>query len=108
MGSTDMMRGFIAGVVAAIVAGLICVYGLLQSGLIPANADANPGGLELWAANASLDATLRNAAPKGPNPVALNDANLLEGVTLYGQHCALCHGAAAGASSASPVAKGLY
>ena len=103
-----MMRGFIAGVVAVIVVGLICAYGLLRSGLVPANADAKPSGLELWAASTSLDATLRNAAPKGPNPVALTDANLIEGVTLYAQHCALCHGTAAGASSASPVAKGLY
>lgn len=103
-----MMRGFIAGVVAVIVVALIGGYGLLQSGLIPANADAKPGGVELWVASTSLNATLRNAAPKGPNPVALTDANLIEGVTLYGQHCALCHGTAAGESSASPVAKGLY
>ena len=103
-----MMRGFIGGVIAVIVVGLICAYGLLHSGLVPANADAKPGGLELWAASTSLDATLRNSAPKGPNPVALTDANLIAGVTLYGQHCAICHGVAAGASSASPVAKGLY
>ncbi|MDB5466259.1 MAG: hypothetical protein JWQ46_1021, partial [Phenylobacterium sp.] len=102
------MRGFFVGVVAVIVVGLICAYGLLQSGLIPANADAKPGGLELWAANASLNATLRSAAPKGPNPVALTDANLIEGVKLYGQNCALCHGTAEGQASASAVAKGLY
>lgn len=103
-----MLRGFIIGVVAVIVVGLISAYGLVQSGLIPANADAKPGGLELWAAGASLNATLRRAEPKGPNPVALTDANLIEGVKLYGQHCALCHGTAAGDASASPVAKGLY
>lgn len=103
-----MMRGFIAGVATVVAAGLICAYGLVNSGLVPANADAKPGSLELWAANTSLNATLRSAAPKGPNPVALTDANLIAGVTLYGQHCALCHGTAASASSASPVAKGLY
>lgn len=27
---------------------------------------------------------------------------------LYAQHCAICHGTAAGDASASPVAKGLY
>src|SRR5665213_2141639 len=103
-----MMRGFIAGVVAVIVVGLIFAYGLVQSGLVPANADAKPGSLELWAANTSLNATLQRDAPKGPNPVALTDANLTEGVTLYGQHCAICHGTSAGEASASPVAKGLY
>jgi thiosulfate dehydrogenase len=102
------MRGFIIGVATTVVIGLICAYSVLQSGLLPANADAKPGGLELWAASASLNATLRASAPKGPNPVALTDANLIEGVKLYGQHCALCHGTADGDASASPVAKGLY
>jgi thiosulfate dehydrogenase len=102
------MRGFLAGALVAVVAGLIAVFVLLQSGLVPANADGKPSRLELWAANTSLSATLRNSAPKGPNPVALTDANLSEGVKLYGQHCAICHGTAAGDASASPVAKGLY
>jgi len=102
------MRGFITGVVTVITVGLIAAYLLLRSGVIPANADAKPGGLELWAANTSLSATLRREAPKGPNPVALTDANLSEGVTLYGQHCAICHGTAAGDATSSPVAKGLY
>lgn len=103
-----MVRGFIAGVIASLLVAIIGAYLLLQSGLIPANADGKPGGLELWAAGTSLNATLRNQAPKQANPVALTSANLIEGISLYGQHCAICHGTAAGASSASPVAKGLY
>lgn len=102
------MRGFIAGVLAVIVVGFIAGLVVLKSGLIPANADATPGGLEFWAANTSLGATLQKDAPKGPNPVALTDANLSEGVKLYGQHCAICHGTAAGESAASAIAKGLY
>ena len=102
------MRGFFTGVLATIVAGLLVGYLLLHTGMIPANADAKPSGLELWAANTSLSATLKKDAPKGPNPVALSDASLREGIQLYGQHCAICHGTAAGAASASPVAKGLY
>lgn len=103
-----MIRGFVAGVIATILMALVAGYLLLRSGLIPANADAQPGGLELWVAGTSLDATLRSEAPKEPNPVALNDANLIQGISLYGQHCAICHGTASGAASASPVAKGLY
>ena len=101
-----MMRGVIVGVIAVIVAGLICAYGLLQGGFMPANADAKPGGLELWAANTSLSATLRRESPKGANPVTLTDEHLTEGVKLFGDHCAICHGAADG--TASPVARGLY
>lgn len=103
-----MIRGFVAGVIVTIIVALIAGYLLLRSGFIPANADAQPGGLELWAAGTSLDATLSRQAPTGPNPVALTDANLIQGISLYGQHCAICHGTSAGAASASPVAKGLY
>ena len=103
-----MVRGFIVGAAVALVVVVLGGYLLVQSGLIPANADAKPGGLELWAAGTSLSATLRREAPKGPNPVPLTDANLREGVTLYAQHCAICHGTAAGDAAASPVAKGEY
>ena len=103
-----MLRGFIVGVIASIVVALVAAYALLQSGLIPANADAKAGGLELWAAGTSLDATLRNKAPRQANPIALSNASLIQGINLYDQHCAICHGTAAGTSSASPVAKGLY
>lgn len=103
-----MIRGFVIGVITAIIVACIGAYALLESGWIPANADAKPGGLELWAAGTSLNATLRNQAPKAANPVPLSDANLLEGVALYAQHCAICHGTAAGDASASPIAKGLY
>jgi thiosulfate dehydrogenase len=103
-----MTRDFIVGVAAAIIVALVGAYALLQSGFIPANADAQPGGLELWAANTSLSATLRREAPSGPNPVAPTDDNLLAGVKLYAQHCAVCHGTATGDASASPIAKGMY
>ncbi len=103
-----MSKGFLTGVVATIAAGLVCAFIVLHFGLIPANADAKPGWLETMAAGTSLDATLRRDAPQGVNPVALTDDNLIAGVKLFEQHCAICHGTAKGDASASPVAKGLY
>ena len=38
----------------------------------------------------------------------LNDANLLAGMTLYAEHCTVCHGTAEGEKSATPIAKGEY
>ena len=102
------MRGFVLGVVATIVVAAACGYIALRGGLVPANADAEPGWLEVWAANTSLDATLDREAPKDPNPVALTDANLVAGINLYGEHCAICHGTAKGNASASAVANGEY
>lgn len=103
-----MFKSFLGGVLVTIVLILAGGYAVLRSGLIPANADATPGPIETWAAQTSLDATLRNSAPTTANPVALTDENLIAGVALYASHCAICHGTAKGDASASPVAKGLY
>jgi len=103
-----MFRGFFAGVLVTIVVILVGGYFGLRDGVVPANADATPGPFETWAAQTSLHATLQNEAPTTPNPVALTDENLIAGIDLYGQHCAICHGTAKGTTSASPLAKGLY
>jgi thiosulfate dehydrogenase len=103
-----MVKSFILGVILTVLAIAACLYVLLAKGVIPAGADSGPVPLEHWAARLSLHATLANEAPKTPNPVALNDANLIAGIQLYGQHCAICHGTAAGDASTSPVAKGEY
>jgi|SRR5580700_2810000 thiosulfate dehydrogenase len=103
-----MFKGFVFGVLATIIFALLFGYVVLRGGLIPANADASPGWLETWAATTSLDATLGREAPMVLNPVGMTDDNLVAGIELYGQHCAICHGTAKGDASASPVAKGLY
>ena len=102
------MKHFLAGVLTTLVALLIGGYLVLQSGRIPANADGTPSRLELWMARTSLRATLRQQAPKGADPVPLTNANLIAGVHIFGQHCAICHGTARGTASATPVAKGEY
>ena len=101
------MRGFLLGFVATVVVILGCGYLVLTNGLVPAAGDTKPSRAEIWAAKTSLRATLEREAPKGPNPVPLTDANLIAGIQLFGQHCAICHGTAQGSASASPIAKGL-
>lgn len=103
-----MLKGVVLGVALMIGVVLIGGYSLVQSGLIPANADAKPGRMETWMASISLDATLSREAPKEQNPVELIDQNLLDGVHLFAQNCAVCHGSAKGTASSSPIAKGLY
>ena len=99
------MRGFILGFIATLVVIAALIYGVLRSGLVPAGADAKPLPFEAWAAGTALHATLVREAPKGPNPVALNDANLIKGIQLYEKNCYYCHGTAKG--DASALAKGL-
>lgn len=101
-----MARGIVLGIVATLVAFLVCGYAGIKLGLLPANADAKASKLERWAATTSLHATIARQAPRTPNPVPLTDANLVAGIKLYAKNCAVCHGAADG--RASNIAKGLY
>lgn len=101
-----MARGFILGVVAALVGLLLCAYVAIKAGAVPANADGKPSRLERWIASTSLHATTAREAPRGPNPVPLNDANLAAGIRIYGANCAVCHGGADG--QPTDIAAGLY
>lgn len=103
-----MVKGMVWGVILTLVVVLAGAYFLVRSGLIPANADAKPSQLEIWMASTSLNATLNREAPQEKNPVALTEQNLINGVRLFAQNCAVCHGAAKGVASPSPIAKGLY
>jgi thiosulfate dehydrogenase len=103
-----MLKGVTIGIAISILATLVVGYIIIRTGYIPANADASPGPIETWIARTSLDATLSRESPKGPNPIAMTDPNLIDGIKLYADHCAICHGTESGDASASPVAKGLY
>lgn len=103
-----MLRGLLAGVALTLAAAGLGAYALIEAGTIAANADAEPGSLEVWMARTSLSATLRHEAPVQPNPVALSDEHLLAGMKLFARNCAICHGDSRGKAAASPIAKGLY
>ena len=103
-----MFKGVVLGAASALAIILIGAFALVRSGLIPANADANPSGLELWVAGTSLDSALKRNAPAEQNPVPLTEQNLIHAVHLFAQNCALCHGTESGEASRSRIAKGLY
>ncbi|MHB1331985.1 MAG: c-type cytochrome [Sulfuriferula sp.] len=103
-----MWKGVFSGVVLTLAIIVLGGYIVIKSGLIPANADTKPGSMEHWAAETSLSATLKRDAPKGPSPVLLTDQNLMHGIQLFAENCAVCHGSAKGADAASPIAKGEY
>ena len=103
-----MFKALMSGVALTLTTLLIAAFALIKSGLIPANADTQPSSLETWMARTSLSATMDRLAPTTPNPVAATDQSLTEGVHLFAQNCAVCHGSAAGDASASPIAKGLF
>lgn len=101
-----MFKGFIAGILFTIVATAITGYAIVRTGLLPANADERPPHFEIWAAKTSLHATLRRSAPRVTDPLPPTTENLVAGIKLYAQDCAVCHGDASG--KATNVARGLY
>jgi mono/diheme cytochrome c family protein len=101
-------RAFVLGILVTVVVGVVVAYFFVTNAVIPMNGDAKPLPLEGWAARSAMHATLEREAPKGSNPVALSDANLIAGIGLYAKNCAICHGTAKGDASITPIAKGLY
>ena len=101
-----MIKAYIWGCLTVLLILLVGGYWVVTSGMLPANADGKPPAIEKWAARSSLRATIHREAPTGPNPAALTDENLAEGIHLYSVNCAVCHGAAD--AKPSNIALGLY
>ncbi|HEY0395205.1 MAG TPA: cytochrome c [Candidatus Elarobacter sp.] len=99
------MRGFIGGIVAALVVIAVVGFCAVQFGMVPARADGALMPGERWAATTSLKAAVRREAPKPPYPYTQTDADIARGATLYVQNCAVCHGTAHGTPNA--IGRGL-
>ena len=100
------MRNFTLGVVATLVFFALAGYAAVTTGSVPANADSPPSAIEKWAARRSLHNLLQREGPKLTIPIANTDENIIAGIHLYAENCAVCHGASDARPSA--IAKGLY
>jgi mono/diheme cytochrome c family protein len=72
---------------------VVAALAISQLGLMPTNADSSPPPIERRIATSALDAALNRRAQRLTNPVASNDASLIEGMKVYTMNCAVCHGA---------------
>lgn len=100
------MRNFMAGVVATLAAFCVVAFIGISLGMVPAGADVRPSAFEQWAADRGLNAEVAREAQGITNPLSATEDNLLVGVRLYGQHCAVCHGTSDG--QPSRFEQGLY
>ena len=87
------MTNFLRGILFTVVVGIVLAFCAVKFGLIPANADATPSGMERQAAGMARRAWISAHAPTGANPVAITDDNLIAGMKIYTMDCAECHGA---------------
>jgi thiosulfate dehydrogenase len=97
---------FIGGIIFTLLMLAVVGYFAVKAGVVPANADSKPAALENWVANTALDAALDRDTKGLKNPLQPSDQNLITGVHLYAENCAICHGA----SDAKPSnpAQGFY
>ena len=97
---------FLGGIIFTLVVLAGLGYFAVKAGIVPANADSKPAALETWVANTALEATLERDTKGLKNPIQPSDENLITGVHLYVENCAICHGA----SDAKPsnLAQGFY
>jgi len=99
------MRPFIGGFVLALALVVAAGYLSVIEGWIPARGDVKPGPLERWAAHKDLDVVIDRDQPKEPYPYTSSTAAIIEGATLYSEHCSICHGNADG--NPSLIAQGF-
>jgi thiosulfate dehydrogenase len=101
-----LILSFLAGIIVTLVALAGAGFYAVTAGLVPANADTKPSEIETWVANTALRVALERDTKGLQNPVQANDENLIAGVHLYAENCAICHGA----SDAKPSnpAQGFY
>ncbi|MBV8750860.1 MAG: cytochrome c [Candidatus Eremiobacteraeota bacterium] len=99
------MRGFLVGVIAAIVVIAGALVAAIETGRVPARADGAPMFGERWAARTALNATIAREAPKPPYPFTQTDEDIAQGARLYVQNCAVCHGTAT--TTPNAIARGM-
>src|SRR2546423_1404859 len=88
------MRGFVAGIVFALVALVTTVVLAIQFGWYPIGADNPPGAIERRLASRAMDTYAEKHKPAGENPTQITAENLSDGAGEYEEHCAFCHGGA--------------
>jgi thiosulfate dehydrogenase len=88
----DAMRGFILGVFLTLLILIGGGYWFIRSGKLSMATTAKPLPFEQAIASAAIEGSIANGKDV-PNPLPLNDDNMVAGVKEYKGHCIFCHGA---------------
>ncbi len=103
------MRSGFGGIIFGIILGLLipalAAYAYFRFGYAPVATSAAPMPFEKMAAKMALKARINSEAPKSA-PIPADEPNLLAGVQIYRQDCAVCHGEPG--KAATNIAKGMF
>lgn len=94
------MGKFIAGIIFTLAVLFVGSYIYVHHGFMDLSADVPYNKFEMFYVRGMLDRWSERYGPKTANPVQATDANLIEGVKIYKEDCAVCHG-----SPQNPIAE---
>ncbi len=99
------MLKFLAGFVIGLVVLPVLFFFYCSTGSAPVATSAPPIPFERRLARMALHSRIEAEMPKTV-PVSANEATFLEGVRIYREHCAFCHGLPS--QSANAASKGMF
>lgn len=94
------MGKFILGIIFTLVVLFVGSYIYMHYGFMNIAADVPYNKIEMIYVRGMIDRWAERFGPKTANPVQPTDANMIDGVKLYKQDCAVCHG-----SPQNPIAE---
>ncbi len=100
------MSKFIAGIIFTLFVGFIASYIYVHFGYMDLSADIPYNKMEMFYVRGMLDRWAERTGPKTANPVQATDQNMIDGVKLYKQDCAVCHGSPQ--NPVSEIGRSLY
>jgi thiosulfate dehydrogenase len=86
------MKGFLLGILFAVVIFMAGMWCALDRGYINFAVDQRPSPIEAHLAMSAVDASTERRAPDQKNPLAPTEENIAAGAKVYLDHCAGCHG----------------
>ncbi|HXY01582.1 MAG TPA: c-type cytochrome [Candidatus Limnocylindrales bacterium] len=87
----NTLKGIVAGILLGLVLAICGIYFYFAGGHAPVATKGPEMPFEHKLSHLALDAYL-NKLPHPNPPVPANDQNFLEGVKVYKENCAVCHG----------------
>jgi len=99
------MRGFLIGLIVALVLVAAGAYAYFRFGFAPVATTAPPMPFESTLAHMALDARIAKEG-NAQSPIPPSEANLLAGAQVYRDQCAVCHGLSGQPQTA--IAKGMF
>ena len=87
-----MIKGFVIGVIVAVVLIAAGIYFYFATGMAPVATSAQAMPFEKTLASMALNARVRKETTQPPSSAPADEPNFLKGAAIYKLNCAMCHG----------------